>query len=313
MTPCGARARASRAPCRASASGRTSTGSRATSGLGGWVRNDERGVVVEVEGEPDAVERFLARLAARGAAARGASSACAAATLGCRGERELRDRRERAPRCGRRAGRRRHGDLRRLPGRAVRPGRPPLPLPVRQLHQLRAALHDRARRPLRPAAHDDGRLRDVRRLPGGVRRPARPPLPRRSRTRARRAGRARGWSTRTARPARAAARRRGRRRGRGAARRRDRRGQGHRRLPPRVPRRRRARRRGAARAQAPRGQAVRADGRATSTRRARSSTLDAADEAALLAGRDRPIVLAPRRPGARVAAAVAPGAAPSSA
>ncbi len=30
--------------------------------LGGWVRNDERGVVLEVEGAPDAVERFLARL-----------------------------------------------------------------------------------------------------------------------------------------------------------------------------------------------------------------------------------------------------------
>src|SRR5215218_634253 len=30
--------------------------------LAGWVRNDERGVVLEVEGAPDAVERFLARL-----------------------------------------------------------------------------------------------------------------------------------------------------------------------------------------------------------------------------------------------------------
>ena len=46
--------------------------------------------------------------------------------------------------------------------RAVRPRRPPLPLPVHQLHELRPALHDRARRPLRPAADDDGRLRDVR-------------------------------------------------------------------------------------------------------------------------------------------------------
>ena len=30
--------------------------------LGGWVRNDDRGVVIEVEGAPEAVERFLARL-----------------------------------------------------------------------------------------------------------------------------------------------------------------------------------------------------------------------------------------------------------
>ena len=31
-------------------------------GLGGWVLNDERGVELEAEGDPDAVERFLARL-----------------------------------------------------------------------------------------------------------------------------------------------------------------------------------------------------------------------------------------------------------
>ena len=85
------------------------------------------------------------------------------------------------------AARRRH--VRRLPGRAVRPGRPPLPLPVRQLHQLRPALHDRARRALRPAADDDGRLRDVRALPGGVRRPAPTAASTRSPTPARSAGR----------------------------------------------------------------------------------------------------------------------------
>ena len=51
---------------------------------------------------------------------------------------------------GRRRPRRRH--LRRLPGRAARPRRPPLPLPVRQLHRLRPPLHDRPRRPLRPRA-----------------------------------------------------------------------------------------------------------------------------------------------------------------
>ena len=37
-----------------------------------------------------------------------------------------------------------------------RPGRPPLPLPVHQLHQLRAPLHHHHRRPLRPAAHHHG-------------------------------------------------------------------------------------------------------------------------------------------------------------
>ena len=39
--------------------------------LGGFVRNDERGVVLEVDGRADAVESFLARLARRVAAARG--------------------------------------------------------------------------------------------------------------------------------------------------------------------------------------------------------------------------------------------------
>ena len=46
------------------------------------------------------------------------------------------------------AGRR---DLRRLPARALRPGRPPLPLPVPQLHAVRPALHDR-RAPFRTTA-----------------------------------------------------------------------------------------------------------------------------------------------------------------
>ena len=131
-----------------------------------------------------------------------------------------------------------------LPGRALRPGRPALPLPVRQLHELRAALHDRARRPLRPAADDDGRLRDVRRLPARVRRPARPALPRPAE---RLPGLRAAGAAVARRPPRGGGRRRG---GRGAAaRRRDRRGQGPRRLPPRLPRRRRgARSRGCARA-----------------------------------------------------------------
>ena len=96
------------------------------------------------------------------------------------GERRAASRSARAPRGrgGRRAGHPRQRDLRRLPARAVRPRRPPLPLPVHQLHQLRPALHDRSRDPLRPAADDDGRLSDVRALPRRVRRPRRPPLPR---------------------------------------------------------------------------------------------------------------------------------------
>ena len=40
-------------------------------GLGGYVLNDERGVLLDVEGAADAVERFVARLRGRGASAGG--------------------------------------------------------------------------------------------------------------------------------------------------------------------------------------------------------------------------------------------------
>jgi hydrogenase maturation protein HypF len=56
--------------------------------LGGWVRNDERGVVLEVEGEPDAIARFLARLP-REAPALAAVERVRSRTLTARGEREF--------------------------------------------------------------------------------------------------------------------------------------------------------------------------------------------------------------------------------
>ena len=43
------------------------------------------------------------------------------------------------------------------------PARPALPVSVHQLHQLRTALHHRARHSLRPAIHLDGWLPDVSR------------------------------------------------------------------------------------------------------------------------------------------------------
>ncbi len=138
------------------------------------------------------------------------------------------------------------------------------------------AVHDRARRPLRPAADDDGRLPHVRGLPGGVRRPRATGASTRSPTRARCAGRGCGSSATRRRAgtpssAPALALRAGR----------DRRGEGHRRLPPRLPRRRRGRRRAAARPQAPRGPPVRAHGRRR-RRRARASSSWARSEVALL-------------------------------
>ena len=146
--------------------------------MAGHVLNDARGVVVEVEAPAETVERFLARLPPEApplATRRARDRARPLEELGERGF-AIRD----SPR-RRRAARRGHArqrDLRRLPGRAVRPRRPAPPLPVHQLHELRAALHDRPRRPLRPAEHDDGGLRDVPGLPGRVRRPGRPALPR---------------------------------------------------------------------------------------------------------------------------------------
>ena len=170
-----------------------------------------------------------------------------------------------------------------------------------------------ARRPLRPAADDDGGLRDVRAPAGPSTRTRSTAASTRSRTPARTAGRAPGWSDADGR-----AHRRARRladavaaAARGAGRRADRRGQGHRRIPPRLPRRRRARGRRAALAQAPRGQAVRADGRRTSTPPRELVELGDGGGRACCSSRERPIVLARRRAGRRIAAGVAPRSASS--
>ena len=174
--PTRVRASGCRASCRASASGRSSTASRASAAR--RIRAERRARRhARGRGPTGTVDSFLARLAgeapplARRRARRRASrsrrpaSASFAIVESVRGG-------------GRHAGRARRGDLRRVPRRAARSGRPPLPLSVRQLHELRAAVHDRARRPVRPAADDDGRVPDVLRLPGRVRRSRRPALPR---------------------------------------------------------------------------------------------------------------------------------------
>ena len=92
--------------------------------------------------------------------------------------RGLLDRRERRVRCSLGPGERRQCDVRRLPGGDRQPCQPPVPLPVHELHELRPAVHDRARSPVRPSRYHHARLRDVRRVPRRVRRPLRPALPR---------------------------------------------------------------------------------------------------------------------------------------
>ncbi len=86
--------------------------------LSGWVRNDERGVLLEVEGEADAVERFLERLCGE-APPLAAVERVRAEPLGPTGEdgfRILPKPAKRASRRGRRAGAGGRGSVRGVPG-----------------------------------------------------------------------------------------------------------------------------------------------------------------------------------------------------
>ena len=267
-------------------------------GLAGFVLNDERGVLIEVEGE------------AGGAAAASRSALPAEAPPLARVEQRpdrgagahrrarfaIRDSRRGAEPDARVSPDARH--LRRLPARAVRSRGPPPPLPVHQLHQLRPALHHRARGALRPPDHHDGRLPDVRpRCQAEYDDPADrrfhaqpnacpdcgPGACDSARDRGCRPGRGRGRSGR----------------GRGAG------GEGARRVSPGLSSGAGAGGGGAAGAQAPRGPAVRADGADPWRRRARWC-ISRPRTSALLVGRERPIVIARRREGAAVADSVAP-------
>ena len=141
-------------------------------GVAGWVRNDSRGVTIEAEAEAASSRAIRRRPAGREAPAghhhptdhrRSADYRGQRLHHPCKSGRSDRPRPD-PGRCQR---------LRRLPARTGRPRRPPLPLPLHQLHQLRAALHHRHRHPLRPAADHHGRLHHV---PGLSRRVSRPRL-----------------------------------------------------------------------------------------------------------------------------------------
>ena len=112
-------------------------------------------------GRPGAVERFLARLEAEAPPLARVESVVAE-VVPARDQRGFEIVRQHPVEGAVGARHPRQRDMRRVPRGAVRSRGPPPPLPVHQLHELRPALHDRARRSLRPAADDDGRLRDVR-------------------------------------------------------------------------------------------------------------------------------------------------------
>ncbi len=140
-------------------------------GLGGFVKNQTGTVCIEVEGEPAVLERFLAELADRPPPLAQIEH-LSWERRPPRGESDFRIEASEADPAGAVFISPDVATCARLPGGAVRSGRPPLRLSLPQLHQLRAAADDHHRRPLRPRPHDDGRLPHVRRLPGGIRRPA---------------------------------------------------------------------------------------------------------------------------------------------
>lgn len=155
-------------------------------GLDGWVRNVDGHVELTVSGSPAALRELVARLRGQPpplaaisrvdvtdlADVTGENSGSGGGVSARAGFTVVASRAARDP-----TGRRR---LRRVPARAVRPGGPALPLPVRQLHRLRPAGHPDRGPALRPRAHHHAPLPALSRLRGRVRGPGRPALPRRA-------------------------------------------------------------------------------------------------------------------------------------
>ena len=134
--------------------------------LGGNISNTSAGVTIEIQGPPELVEDFVSRLPQEAPALAQITHVAVRETSvpadrGFEIVQPCRRARERADLSGRR-------DLRRLSSGVVRPSRSQVSLSFYQLHELRTAFHDRAGRPLRPAAHLDVGLPDVRAMPRGI-------------------------------------------------------------------------------------------------------------------------------------------------
>ena len=146
-------------------------------GLAGFIGNSTDGVTIEVEGPSASLDSFLARLRSE------APPLSRIDSIAVREHRTGRRHRLRIV-ASEVLGRVSTGipaDAATCPDclrELLDPRRPPLPLSLPQLHQLRPALHHHPPHSLRPPADFDGALPDVPRLPGRVRRPGKPPLSR---------------------------------------------------------------------------------------------------------------------------------------
>ena len=146
--------------------------------LGGWVRNDSDGVLIDVEGDPASLDRLVV-------AVRDDPPTVGDGRVGVGRHRpagaRVRDvpyRPHRSARHGARSVGVDSATCAAVPGRGARPDRSSLQVPLHQLHELRSPVHDRPAGALRPSDHHDDVVHDVRRVPGRVRRSARSPLPR---------------------------------------------------------------------------------------------------------------------------------------
>ena len=139
--------------------------------------NDGEGVLIEIEG------RRAQALSADAAPRRRRRSPASIRSMSTRSRRwaaRASQSSASSPRPGLDPHRRGRSDLRGLPRRAVRSGKPLLRLPADQLHPLWAALYADAGPALRPGADLDGALPDVRGVRARLRGSGEPPFPRRA-------------------------------------------------------------------------------------------------------------------------------------
>ena len=138
--------------------------------------------MIDVDGPAARLEAFEGRLRAEAPPLADVTALIQLASRPRPSVRRIRDRAVRGGALGRSRGPPRRtagrGDLRRVPGRTVRPGRPALPLSLHQLRGLRSTCVDHQDPALRPRVDQHGPLSDVPGLRRAVRGPGRSSLSR---------------------------------------------------------------------------------------------------------------------------------------